>query len=66
MQYILLLGLFVVPLWRICKRVGFQPELSLIALLPGIGIAIVGAILSFQEWKLPDTEMDEIENGEDE
>jgi len=66
MQYIFLLGLFVVPLWRICKRAGFQPELSLVALVPGIGVGIVGAVLSFQEWKLPDTETDEIENSEDE
>ena len=57
MGSILLLALFVVPLWRICVRAGFRPELSLVALVPGIGVAIVGAVLSFQEWKqLPSTQ----------
>lgn len=42
--------LIVVPLWRICARAGFSGALSLIALLPWLGVLIVGAILSFANW----------------
>lgn len=42
--------LVIVPLWRICIRAGFNGALSLIALLPWLGVVIVGAILSFANW----------------
>lgn len=42
--------LFVIPLWKICKRAGFHPALSLLACVPLVGILIVGAILAFAEW----------------
>ncbi len=42
--------LVIVPLWRICSRAGFSGALSLIALLPWLGVVIVGAILSFANW----------------
>lgn len=42
--------LVVVPLWRICARAGFSGALSLIALIPWLGVLIVGAILSFANW----------------
>jgi len=40
----------VVALWRICRRAGFHPALSLLALIPLLGILIVGGILAFSEW----------------
>ena len=42
--------LVIVPLWRICARAGFSGALSLVALLPWLGVLIVGAILSFANW----------------
>ena len=42
--------LFVIPLWKICKRAGFPPVLSLLACVPLLGILIVGAVLAFVEW----------------
>ena len=42
--------LVVVPLWRICARAGFNGALSLLALIPWLGIVIVGAVLSFASW----------------
>ena len=42
--------LVVVPLWRICDRAGFSGALSLLALIPWLGIVIVGAVLSFANW----------------
>ena len=47
---IIALVLIVVPLWRICTRAGFNGALSLLALIPWLGVAIVGAILSFANW----------------
>lgn len=42
--------LFVIPLWRICRRAGFPPALSLIAVVPLLGFLIVAGILAFAEW----------------
>ena len=44
------LVLVVIPLWRISGRAGFSPALSLLAIIPLLGIVIVTAILAFAEW----------------
>jgi uncharacterized membrane protein YoaK (UPF0700 family) len=46
--------LFIVPLWKICKRAGMKPALSVIAVIPFVGVAIVSAILALKEWPLDD------------
>jgi hypothetical protein len=38
------------PLWRIFKRAGFNPALSLLVFVPWAGFLIVSAILAFGEW----------------
>jgi hypothetical protein len=38
------------PLWRIFKRAGFNPALSLLVFVPWVGFLIVSAILAFGEW----------------
>lgn len=42
--------LVIVPLWRICARAGFNGALSLLALIPWLGVLIVGTVLSFAKW----------------
>lgn len=42
--------IFIVPLWRVCSRAGFNGAMSLLALIPFIGILIVGGVLSFAAW----------------
>lgn len=42
--------LVIIPLWKICARAGFNPALSLIALVPLLGLLIVAGILAFAEW----------------
>lgn len=42
--------LLTIPLWRILKRAGHPPALSLIALAPG-GFIICLGILAFSKWK---------------
>jgi uncharacterized membrane protein YhaH (DUF805 family) len=48
--YIIFAAIFVVPLWKICVRAGFNGALSLLALIPWLGLVIVGGVLSFSEW----------------
>jgi hypothetical protein len=40
---------FVVPFWRICKRTGLKPGLSLLTLIPG-GILILLWVVAFAKW----------------
>jgi hypothetical protein len=47
---IIALVLVIVLLWRICTRAGFNGELSLLVLIPWLGVVIVGTILSFANW----------------
>lgn len=42
--------LLVIPLWKICGRAGFPPALSLIAIVPVLGLLVVAGILAFVEW----------------
>jgi hypothetical protein len=42
--------LVVVPLWRIFARAGFGPALSLLAVLPYVGVPICLAVLAFRRW----------------
>jgi hypothetical protein len=50
MLYLVMALLFVVPLWKICARAGFQPWLALLAMIPLAGPAIVIGILAFKPW----------------
>lgn len=39
----------IIPFWRICKRVGWSPWLSLLWLIPFVGVVFL-YILAFSEW----------------
>lgn len=39
-----------VAIWRICRRAGFPGALALLALVPWIGLLVIGAVLSFASW----------------
>jgi hypothetical protein len=47
--------LAIYPCWRIFKRVGLNPALSLFIFFPGLGWWIAGAILAFSRWPSLDT-----------
>jgi hypothetical protein len=40
----------VIPLWRIFMRAGLTGPLSLLVLVPGVGLLIVSAILAYADW----------------
>ena len=48
--YLVFVALFIVPLWKVCSRAGFNGALSLLALIPWLGLIIVGGVLSFAAW----------------
>lgn len=45
--------LIVVPFWRIFKRIGWPPPLSLLALVPGAVIVML-YLVAFGEWNTPE------------
>jgi hypothetical protein len=47
---------FTWPYWRMCKRVGFKPALSLLNLIPFVGNLILIYYLAFSKWKRPPEE----------
>jgi len=40
---------FVVPLWRVCERLGFPPWISLAAVVPLANVVLL-YFLAFAEW----------------
>lgn len=40
----------IVPVWRIVRRTGRHPALSLLIFFPGIGIILVAFLLAFGRW----------------
>ena len=45
----------IVPVWRIVRRTGRHPALSLLIFFPGIGIVLVAFILAFGRWPALDS-----------
>lgn len=43
-------ALLLFPAWRIFKRAGLDPWISLVVLIPGIGVTIALAVLAFVDW----------------
>lgn len=48
--YLVFAAVFIVPLWKVCARAGFNGALSLLALIPWLGLVVVGGVLSFATW----------------
>jgi hypothetical protein len=41
--------IFIIPFWRICKRVGWSPWLSLLWVIPFVGLIFL-YFLAFSDW----------------
>ena len=46
----------VLALWRICRRAGLHPVLSLLGFLPGLGLCLVLGTLAFCPWTVKPNE----------
>lgn len=51
-QAVILAVLFLYPVYRICRRAGVNPLISLTIFIPYGGILLPGLILSLSKWKL--------------
>ena len=51
-QAIAMAILFLFPIWRIFKRAGLNPALSLTVLIPYVGFPLSGIILAVLKWQL--------------
>ncbi|HTB97282.1 MAG TPA: hypothetical protein VK716_09765 [Terracidiphilus sp.] len=52
---LIVLAILIVPFWFICKKAGFSPWLSLLCLIPTIGMLILLYVLAFADWKVVPT-----------
>jgi len=52
--FIILIGIVIlmVPFWFILKKAGFTPWLSLVCLVPSLGVLVLLYILAVAEWKV--------------
>jgi hypothetical protein len=48
--YFFLALLLLVPMWRIFRRAGFHPALSLLIFIPAAGVAAAALVLAFRRW----------------
>jgi hypothetical protein len=46
------LAIVIIPFWFICKKAGFSPWLSLLCIVPSLGILILLYVLAFAQWKV--------------
>ena len=44
--------IIIVPMWFICKKAGFSPWLSLLCLIPSLGLLVLLYVLAFADWKV--------------
>ncbi len=51
--YLIIEALIIFPAWKIFKRAGMNPALSLLILIPGVGYFIAVGILAFSPWGPP-------------
>jgi hypothetical protein len=45
-------AIIIIPFWFICKKAGFSPWLSLLCLIPSLGILVLLYVLAFAQWKV--------------
>jgi hypothetical protein len=52
--FLILIGIAIVmiPSWFILKKAGFTPWLSLLCLIPSLGVLVLLYILAFADWKV--------------
>ena len=46
------IAIVMIPCWFILKKAGFTPWLSLLCLIPSLGVLVLLYVLAFAEWKV--------------
>ncbi len=49
---ILIIAVLIIPLWIAYRKAGLPPALSLLILVPGVGLLIALYVLAFARWKV--------------
>jgi len=49
---IVFMVILIVPLWQIAKKAGLSGPLSLLALIPGVGLLVALYVIAFMEWRV--------------
>jgi hypothetical protein len=54
LPFLILIGMaiIIIPTWFICKKAGFSPWLSLLCLIPTVGMLVLLYVLAFADWKV--------------
>src|SRR5579863_4973763 len=50
--FVVALIIVILPCWFICKKAGFTPWLSLLCLVPTVGLLVLLYVLAFADWKV--------------
>ncbi len=50
--WLVIMAIIIIPLWKICTKAGLSGPLSLLALIPAIGMLVVLYVVAFSEWKV--------------
>lgn len=50
--FLIMIVILIIPCWFICKKAGFSPWLSLLCLIPSLGLLVLLYILAFADWKV--------------
>lgn len=52
MEYIAVVAILIIPFWKIFKRAGFNPFLSMIGFVPVVGLFLLVVVLALCEWPI--------------
>ena len=52
LYFVVKVALYAIPMWRICKRAGLAPQISLLCAIPLIGRLITTYVIAFSDWKV--------------
>ena len=50
--YVVTVALVLLPCWFILKKAGFTPWLSLLCLVPTLGVLVLLYVLAFADWRV--------------
>lgn len=48
--WLIKMALYIIPMWRIAKRAGMNPAITLLAAIPFVGRMITLYVLGFSDW----------------
>jgi len=48
--YVITVTIVMIPVWFILKKTGYTPWLSLLCLLPSLGVLVLLYVLAFADW----------------